>query len=168
MKRTLADLAQDAYVRARVKAKTDQHHVSDTPPIEIPSLPPFSLGIKHKKERKNVIRTRVKKQARVVHRTRLFADCISAFRPVPIPVLIELGRVARTLYENDNDSQLQARFERLKKDYFKIGHWNQDEYDPGTGNGNIYAVRYMGRIYMIVYDFEGECVCSLPITATID
>lgn len=48
MKRTLADLAQDVYVKSRVKAKTDP----DTRLIEIPSLPPFSLGVKHKKERK--------------------------------------------------------------------------------------------------------------------
>lgn len=160
MKRSLADLAEEVYINQRARRRIRKQEVTGPP---LSALPPFSLGVVGKKERKDVIRSQIRKKTRVIKREKLFFDCISEIRRVPLPVLIELAPIARSLFSDDNADRLNEKFSKAHKNYFKIGEWDQDEYDPGTGKGNIYAVRHMGQIYIVVYDFEGECVCSIPV-----
>lgn len=168
MKR-LVDIAQDTYVRQRVRKRTKKD-TTQTP--NVPDLPPFSLGVQNKRQRKDVIRSKIRKTTRLTKRHKFFQECITdTTRPIPLPVLIELGKLASSLYALDDDdlNRLHAKFKDIGKSYYKIGQWDQSEYEEGTGKGNIYAVMrdneenpLAEETYLVVCDFEEECVCSIP------
>lgn len=164
MKR-LIDIAQDAYVRQRVNKRTRKDKTEKTNTPDVPDLPPFSLGVNNGKQRKNVIRSQIRKTTRLTKRYKFFQECISDTRPVPFPVMIELGKLAESFYSLDDDelTALKTKFEKIGRSYFKIGQWDQSEYEEGTGKGTIYAVKHDDRTYLVVCDFEEECVCSVPI-----
>jgi hypothetical protein len=167
--KSLLEIAQDAYVRQRVSKRTRK---DKTPTPDVPDLPPFSLGVKGKRQRKDVIRSKIRKTTRLTKRHKFFQECVSnTTNTVPFPVMIELGKLASSLYSLDDDdlNRLHSNFERLGKSYFKIGQWDQNEYEEGTGKGNIYAVirdndenPLAEDTYLVVCDFEENFICSIP------
>lgn len=158
MVKPLVDIAHQSYVSGRLRKN-----------VQITGLPAFSLGIKDGTQRKSLIRRDITKGKRRSIKERLFVDCIQSNTNIPLPVLIELGKLASRLYftryeqNGQRQSLLSGLWDKASKPYIKIGVWDQDAYDPGTGKGNIYAVRHNNKEYIVVYDFEGNCVCSLPV-----
>jgi len=161
MVKPLVDIAHKAYVSDRVRRRQQGSPIT--------ALPPFSLGSVNGTQRKHVIRRDVTKEKRRLTKEHLFRDCIHRSSEIPLPVLIELGKIASRLYfkrypepDQQGSSVLSGLWAAASKPYIKIGVWDQDAYDPGTGKGNIYAVRHENKEYIVVYDYRGDCVCSIP------